>query len=537
MKPINDFILEKEYKKIDEYWEIFFNENDAIFESGSSKSGGFWNWIKNLGKKFWKWLFNTDFENDDTNWGVRTKVKWIDVTSENLKKITEKTGFDECFPITSNICRKYPKVESKHAMNQDKVPTIIMTFLTEPIELEKRVSRAFTKFNRFKDRYHNIRFKCMVLGIETCTKTKEQDAFIFDRFVYQMFMNQFLNEFDTIFFSNEFMRSPMFKLIKSEMGVQKIDSNFFIIGEWDEIENYPLNTNDNADNNDNVNDNDDTADNTNADDDSGSDDITNNDSSDEEHEETTVNLLPEVLSKYKKSVRVNNITYKYIVNTDVIKSIIHDGLDEEDTRYVLIYDFEFNNSADNALNTSDKFKILKNEMSGRPFADEIRNILGINRGTYNINIILKMSKPYQNKWINVFDNNVIDSEDFDITWIKPDIDRENGIFPFQIYEALDVDNLFWMLDTWFGNNEKEKTAFMSIIDNCIIKRTYSKNSLAELCDNINLDIKPFINFMCKDATSNNKNEEPNIDYYYELKKIIDALISNKATNNKYVRFS
>ena len=105
-------------------------------------------------------------------------------------------------------------------------------------------------------------------------------------------------------------------------------------------------------------------------------------------------------------------------------------------------------------------------------------------------------------------------------------------------EALDVDNLFWMLDTWFSNNEQEKTSFMSLIDNCIIKKTYNKNDLAKLCDNINFDIRPFINFISKDAViKDNEREDMNIDYYYELKKIIDALISNKATNNKYVRFS
>ena len=105
-------------------------------------------------------------------------------------------------------------------------------------------------------------------------------------------------------------------------------------------------------------------------------------------------------------------------------------------------------------------------------------------------------------------------------------------------ESLDVDNLFWMLDTWFSNNEQERTSFMSLIDNCVIKKTYSKSDLAKLCDNINFDIRPFINFISKDAVINdNGREDDNIDYYYELKKIIDALISNKATNNKYVRFS
>ena len=105
-------------------------------------------------------------------------------------------------------------------------------------------------------------------------------------------------------------------------------------------------------------------------------------------------------------------------------------------------------------------------------------------------------------------------------------------------ESLDVDNLFWMLDTWFSNNEQEKTSFMSLIDNCIIKKTYNKNDLAKLCDNINFDIRPLINFISKDAViKDNEREDMNIDYYYELKKIIDALISNKATNNKYVRFS
>lgn len=108
----------------------------------------------------------------------------------------------------------------------------------------------------------------------------------------------------------------------------------------------------------------------------------------------------------------------------------------------------------------------------------------------------------------------------------------------EIHESLDIDNLFWMLDTWFTNNEQERSTFMSIIDNCIIKRTYTKNDLAKICDTINFEIRPFINFICKDAVVKDNNpEDYNIDYYYELKKVIDTLISNKATNNKFVRFS
>lgn len=128
---------------------------------------------------------------------------------------------------------------------------------------------------------------------------------------------------------------------------------------------------------------------------------------------------------------------------------------------------------------------------------------------------------------------------------KHDIYEQKSVkknIPYNIIEytneSLDVDNLFWMLDTWFSNNEQERTSFMSLIDNCVIKKTYSKNDLAKLCDNINFDIRPFINFISKDAViKDNGREDDNIDYYYELKKIIDALISNKATNNKYVRFS
>ena len=62
---------------------------------------------------------------------------------------------------------------------------------------------------------------------------------------------------------------------------------------------------------------------------------------------------------------------------------------------------------------------------------------------------------------------------------------------------------------------------LQITQSCGMLKYFSSK---EICDWI-------INIM------NNKEQYMDKDYYYELKNIIDALISNKATNNKYVRFS
>ena len=216
----------------------------------------------------------------------------------------------------------------------------------------------------------------------------------------------------------------------------------------------------------------------------------------------------------------NNDSDKYLFYGHIVKEIDKNLINKYDAVFIdkkrVRYTFqtflqnEYNCDKDFPVLTAEMLQDNENDRSSSRKHDMYEQKSAKKNIPYNYNII---------EFSNTLNNKVIETAEY-------------------TNESLDVDNLFWMLDTWFANNEQEKTTFMSLIDNCIIKKTYNKNDLAKLCDNINFDIRPFINFMCKDAVLNaNEIEDANIDYYYELKKIIDALISNKATNNKYVRFS
>lgn len=94
------------------------------------------------------------------------------------------------------------------------------------------------------------------------------------------------------------------------------------------------------------------------------------------------------------------------------------------------------------------------------------------------------------------------------------------------------ENLFFLLDVWFGKNEIEQNIFTSIVIDCIAKKTYDKLYLVDLCTKNGFDVKPFVNFI-NDNIDPKQLDDDNKDYFYDFKKIVDAVISNKADTNKY----
>lgn len=99
-----------------------------------------------------------------------------------------------------------------------------------------------------------------------------------------------------------------------------------------------------------------------------------------------------------------------------------------------------------------------------------------------------------------------------------------------IFEELDTDNLFWLLDKWFERNDKQLSEFIEIVVQC--RQNGDKVSI----DNLNklikgtsfeINLKEFINFVDNDL-------EPieNKDYIYILKQIIEVVIGKKE-KNKY----
>lgn len=100
-----------------------------------------------------------------------------------------------------------------------------------------------------------------------------------------------------------------------------------------------------------------------------------------------------------------------------------------------------------------------------------------------------------------------------------------------IYESLD-ENMFYLLDTWFYGKDEEKNNFLNIINICTASKSYTKDTVKELCNQYNIDVKPLVSFIHQEI-NNDPNKE--IDYDYNMKLIIDAIIGNKSKSNTYVK--
>lgn len=99
----------------------------------------------------------------------------------------------------------------------------------------------------------------------------------------------------------------------------------------------------------------------------------------------------------------------------------------------------------------------------------------------------------------------------------------------QINESLE-DNLFYLLDKWFSTDEEGKEKFINIITNCIAKKTYDKEFVKQLTDEADFPVEAFVNFINQEIEYS-----PDKDYDYNMKQIIDALIADKSSKNKYVK--
>ena len=103
-----------------------------------------------------------------------------------------------------------------------------------------------------------------------------------------------------------------------------------------------------------------------------------------------------------------------------------------------------------------------------------------------------------------------------------------------IKEELD-NNLFWLLDTWFTNNESQLKEFVELIAKCSQQgRSVNIDFLRkEIKDTLlEQNIKEFINFVDGTVEDTDKNK----DYIYVLKQIIELVINNYSKNNKYINY-
>lgn len=100
-----------------------------------------------------------------------------------------------------------------------------------------------------------------------------------------------------------------------------------------------------------------------------------------------------------------------------------------------------------------------------------------------------------------------------------------------IKESEESDLLLWQLDQWFKQYENEKQEFIDIIISCI--NDHNTNNLENYIDQtyyFKNNYKSFVSFILDDI---NLTQNKEIDYIYNLKQIINQIINNKSSKNKY----
>lgn len=525
MKNIEEYIIEKEF---DDYFLI---------------EEGFFSWLAKLGKKFWAWLTNKDYTGKNVDWNVgeKKKLQWVNTKSSVFKKITNNKGLAKNFPATMRIIDKVPSLVMMQAINSSKTPVIMMLLTSDKETITKILKNTTKNYYKYVNRVANVENPIMILSIEIARGNSDDDDDLFDDFIRKEIDKNIVNSYDVVYIDQRRLHNSFQKLLQYEYDFEKDFPVFSAEMDWDDIDNKNI--------------------------------IKNHDNHDEETSQEEIpkakdgdiEIEKKTPKPKEKTVPDNIIEFNDTSNNEVIATAEYTNDPKIITNItnIKVNDEDFYNFAITKLDINDKYDVDQYENVIDDFilpviCNKLADVTNINDDkelkiyiklddAIYADHIKKLRKLSLAKKIRLKEsiNNIfiiIGRKSSDMIATSQELktkQKEINSNETQLTnESLDVDNLFWMLDTWFANNEQEKTTFMSLIDNCIIKKTYNKNDLAKLCDNINFDIRPFINFISKDAViKDNEREDMNIDYYYELKKIIDALISNKATNNKYVRFS
>lgn len=564
MKNIEEYIIEQE-----------FDDNFLIEE-------GFFSWIAKLGKKFWAWLTGKDYTGDDVDWNVgkKKKLQWVATKSSEFEKITKNKGLADNFPSTMRIIEKTPNLGMMQAVNSSRTP-VIMILLTNNKEMITKILQKNAKnYDRYMNRVANVENPIMILSIEIARGNNEDEDDIFDDYIRKEIDNNLMKSYDVVFIDQRRVHNSFQKLLQYEYDFEKDFPVFSAATSWDDIDNKTPVKKPSA------------QDRTSTDKKPDEEKPQEQKPTEEKPQEQKPNDKPKTKKQAKKkepkeeipkadngdieiekkrpkpkekTVPDNIIEFSDTSNDEVIATAEYTNDPKRIAKItnIKVDEKDFYNFAITKLDINDKYTVAQYENVIDDFIlpvicnklaevtkigddKELKIYIKLDDATYadHIKKLRKLSLVNKIKMKESINNIFIiigrKSSDMIATTkeLKNKQKAANNEETKPTNESLDVDNLFWMLDTWFANNEQEKTSFISLVDNCIIKKTYNKNDLAKLCDNINFDIRPFINFISKDAViKDNEREDVNIDYYYELKKIIDALISNKATNNKYVRFS
>ena len=95
-----------------------------------------------------------------------------------------------------------------------------------------------------------------------------------------------------------------------------------------------------------------------------------------------------------------------------------------------------------------------------------------------------------------------------------------------INEELD-ENIFWLLDKWFENNEQDKQWFIELLAQ--YKTDKTRKTIDKYVKDIpNEHLIQFVNFIDNTITTDKQ-----LDYIYKLQQILDICTTNKGKSNKY----
>ena len=91
-----------------------------------------------------------------------------------------------------------------------------------------------------------------------------------------------------------------------------------------------------------------------------------------------------------------------------------------------------------------------------------------------------------------------------------------------IIENLDTENLYWKVNIWYGQKDKEKNSFWRMMQRVIKENPVTLDELNILLNSCGVNWRPFVHFVM-----NNIDGSIDYDQLYVMKKITDILKANK----------
>lgn len=587
MKTYDDFIFER---KLDEW----LNSDEMIFERsyGGYSEGGFFGWLKRLGQKFWRWLTGKKYDEDDWWWDRNSKGLPID--KNNYKKFFDSnSNLKHKFPHSYNLSQKENSVFGVTVINKNKGFPACISFTDEiddVIDILQSINKDKKWLNNVKkwvtDVFKNddVIFIAKIEFAEDGAWEGCEESLC--KIIYESIIEN--EDYDEEYKSvciyidgNKMLNSTFKEFINKPTAELIYDSNKkVIVFPIDKLKKYknvkssqstakPQPRNDASDNKNNEENTKPSKQNDNQKEPTKEE--VNAQRKEEEKTLSEFETLDITSSENKPVAEVRYYTPKQVKdifadkNGDKYRTLMKDyhGFEispkKDDEEYIVFDIIKKNNIEE--VGTGVISYILKNIAEhfaskqltkdtriyfliskDKPEFDSIKKRvaeedLKIKKYEFNdTNVVIKR-RPLEASKNGASETNQVR---FYFIAAKPKQEKTNESFcsltsyikNIQINETLD-ENIFYLLDTWFYNREDEKTAFMNIVSDCMNNKTYNKKDVEDLCIQYDIEIKPLVNFINQEINQSIKNNE--IDYSYNMKQIIDAIIGNKSKSNIYIK--